>query len=187
MHDDKRDQFVDELLEAALKQYRGEEPRSGLEMRILTGVRTQERAARLRWLGWAVAACSGILAVIALTLHFAPTQLREPTPGASLPQPAATQPAPPMVPRQQPLLSPHRPARGVRRVAKRGSRPEQFPTPLPLTEQEELLLAYFNKTAKPDSIPETDENSAGGFEIPRIIVAALQIEPLDDSQSEQGK
>jgi hypothetical protein len=49
------------------------------------------------------------------------------------------------------------------------------------------LLAYFNKTAKPDSIPGTDENTAGGLEIPRITVAALQIEPLDDSQSEQGK
>jgi hypothetical protein len=72
-------------------------------------------------------------------------------------------------------------------VATRRSRPEQFPTPLPLTEQEKLLLAYFNKTAKPDSIPGTDENSAGGLEIPRIIVAALQIEPLDDSQSKQGK
>jgi hypothetical protein len=58
---------------------------------------------------------------------------------------------------------------------------------LPLTEQEKLLLAYFNKTAKPDSIPGTDENSAGGLEIPRIVVAALQIELLDDSQSEQGK
>jgi hypothetical protein len=58
---------------------------------------------------------------------------------------------------------------------------------LPLTEQEKLLVAYFDKPGKPDSITGTDENSAGGFEIPRIIVAALQIEPLDDSQSEQGK
>jgi hypothetical protein len=187
MHDDEPDPFVDELLEASLTQYRGQELRAGLEMRILAGVRTQARAARLRWLGWAVAVCAGILAVIALTLHFAPTQLRQPTPSASRPQPATTQPAPPMVSRQQPLLTPRRPAREVRRVATRHSRPGQFPTPLPLTEQEKLLLAYFNKTVKPDSIPGTDENSAGGLEIPRIIVAALQIEPLDDSQSDQGK
>ena len=187
MHDDEPDPFLDELLEASLKQYRGEEPRSGLEMRILAGIRTRERAARRRGLGWAVAVCAGILAVIALTLHFASSQLRQPTPSASLPQPATTQPAPPMVSRQHPLLSPRRPEARVRRVATRRSRPEQFPTPLPLTEQEKLLLAYFNKTAKPDSIPGTDENSAGGLEIPRIIVAALQIEPLDDSQSEQGK
>ena len=187
MHVDEPDPFVDELLEASLRQYRGEEPRSGLEMRILAGVRTQARAARLRWLGWAVAVCAGILAVIALTLHFAPTQLRQPIPSPSLPQPATTQPAPPMISRQQPLLSPPGPSRGVRRVVTRRSRPEQFPTPLPLTEQEKLLVAYFDKPGKPDSITGTDENSAGGFEIPRIIVAALQIEPLDDSQSEQGK
>jgi len=187
MHDDEPDPFVNELLEASLKQYRGEEPRAGLEMRILAGVRTQERAARLRWLGWAVAVCTGVLAVIALTLHFARAPQRQPTASALLPQAATTQPAPPMVSRQQPLLSPRRLASGVRRVATLRSRPEQFPTPLPLTEQEKLLLAYFNKTAKPDSIPGTDENSAGGLEIPRITVAALQIEPLDDSQSKQGK
>ena len=187
MHDDEPNPFVDELLEASLKQYRGEEPRSGLEMRILAGVRTQERAARFRWLGWAVAVCAGILAVIALALHFTRAPLRQPTPSASLPQPTATQPASPMVSRQRLLLSPRRPAREVRRVATRRSRPEQFPTPLPLTEQEKLLLAYFNKTAKPDSIPGTDENSVGSLEIPRIIVAALQIEPLDDSQPEKGK
>ena len=46
MHDDEPDPFVNELLEASLKQYRGEEPRSGLEMRILAGVRTQARAAQ---------------------------------------------------------------------------------------------------------------------------------------------
>lgn len=185
MHDDEADPFVDELLEASLKQYRGGEPRSGFEMRILAGVRTQERAARLRWLGWAVAVCAGILAVIALTLHFAPTQLRQPTPSASLPQPVTTPPAPQIVSQQAPRLGARRPPAQFRRVATRRSRPEQFPTPLPLTEQEKLLLAYFNKTARPDSIPGTDENSAGGLEIPRIIVAALQIELLDDSQSEQ--
>ena len=93
MHDDKRDQFVDQLLDASLRQYRGEEPRSGLEMRILASIRTRERAARVRGLGWAVAACAGILAVIAVTLHFAPTQLRRPTPSASLLQPVKTPPA----------------------------------------------------------------------------------------------
>ena len=187
MHDDEPDPFVNELLEASLKQYRGEEPRSGLEMRILAGVRTQEGAARLRWLGWAVAVCAGILAVIALTLHFARAPVRQPTPSASLPQPATTQPALPMVSRQQLLLSPRRPADGVRRVATRRSRPEQFPTPLPLTQQEKLLLAYFNKAAPAGSVPGAYGNTPDGLEIPRIKIAALEIEPLDDSQPEMAK
>ena len=49
MRDDEPDSFVDELLEASLRQYRGEEPRSGLETRILAGInlgtRFESRAA----------------------------------------------------------------------------------------------------------------------------------------------
>jgi hypothetical protein len=199
MHDDKRDQFVDELLEAALKRYRGEEPRSGLEMRILAGVRTQERAARLRWLGWAVAVCAGVLAAIVLTLHFARAPLRQPTPSAALPpKESGAQRAPlqqPLAQQLSPRFGAHRaplqpPQQRVRRVATRRSRPEQFPTPLPLTEQERLLLAFVNKATKPDLIAgtnETDEAAVSDLEIPRIKIAALETKPLDDSQPEQEK
>jgi hypothetical protein len=190
MHDDKPAPFVDELLEASLKQYRGEEPRSGLEMRILAGIRNRQRAARRRGLGWAVAACAGTLAIIVLTLHFARAPLRQPTPRAALPQPVTTQPAPPMVSREQLRLGPRKPPGGVRRVATRRSRPEQFPTPLPLTEQEKLLLAFLNKATKPDLVAgtnETEEAPVSDLEISRIKIAALEIKPLDDSQFEQGK
>ena len=199
MHDDEPDPFVDELLEASLKQYRGEEPRSGLEMRILAGVRTRERAARRRWLGWAVAVCAGILAVIVLTLHFARAPLRQPTPSASLPQPAATQPAPAMVSRQQPRLRLRGPGGPVHEPAGKVADPKtggpahvqsSFPLPYPLTEQEKLLLAYLSKATKPDLVAgtdETDEALITDLEIPEIKIAALEIKPLDDSQSEQEK
>ena len=214
MHDDKRDQFVDELLEASLKQYRGEEPRSGLEMRILAGIRTRERAAPWRGLAWAVAVCAGVLVAVVLTLRFMHTPLRQPAPPASLLQPAITPPA--MASRQQPRGSggaepgfssprlvqgpkekprtpkpPYGPKRsgggpGVRAT----KRPEQFPTPFPLTEQEKLLLALLNKATKPDLVAkrdETDEATVSGLEIPRIKIAALEIKPLEDSQSQQEK
>jgi hypothetical protein len=61
---------------------------------------------------------------------------------------------------------------------------------LPLTEQEKLLLAFLDKATKPDLVAgtnETDEAPVSDLEIPRIKVAALEIKPLDDSQSEQGK
>jgi hypothetical protein len=61
---------------------------------------------------------------------------------------------------------------------------------LPLTEQEKLLLAYLDNATRPDlaeGTKQTDEAPFRDLEIPRIIVAALQIEPLDGSQSEQGK
>ncbi len=194
MHDEKPDLFVDELLDASLKQYRGEEPRPGLEMRILAGIRTRERAARVRGLGWAVAACAGILAVIAVTLNFVPTQLRRSAPSASLPQPVTTPPArsgsadprfwgPRLV--HGPKEGPRTPKPGVR--ATHPARPEQFPTPFPLTEQEKLLLAYLNKAPKADLTPGTDEKAINDLEVPEITVAALKIKPLDDSQSEQEK
>jgi hypothetical protein len=196
MHDDKRDQFVDDLLEASLERYRGEEPRSGLEMRILAGIRTRQRAARRRSLGWAVAVGAGALATIVLALHFAPNQHRQPAPSAALPQPVAN---PPAMPLQQPppSLADHRaplqpPQQQVRRVATPRLRPEQFPTPYPLTEQEKLLLAYLDKATKPDSVAGTTEHGAdearvSDLEIPGIKIAALEIKPLDDSQSEQEK
>jgi hypothetical protein len=214
MHDDKRDQFVDELLEASLKRYRGEEPGSGLEMRILAGIRTRERAARWRGLGWAVAVCAGVLVAFVLTLRFVHTPLRQPAPRASLLQPVTTPPA--MVSQQQPRGSggaepgfsgprlvqgpkekPRTPKppcgpkpSGGRPGVRASKRPEQFPTPFPLTEQEKLLLALLNKATKPDLVAQTndtDEAPVSDLEIPRIKIAALEIKPLDDSQSQQEK
>jgi len=192
MHDDNRDQFLDQLLEASLKQYRGEEPRPGLETRILAGIRTRERAAWRIWLGWAVAVSTGILAIVALALHFARAPVRQPTPSASLPQSPMSGSADPRFwgPRlvHRPKEKPRTPNPGVR--ATKPARPEQFPTPLPLTEQEKLLFAYLGKTPKPDlaaGTDETDEATVTELAIPGIKIAALEIKPLDDSQSEQGK
>jgi hypothetical protein len=197
MHDDKRDQFMDELLEASLKRYGGEEPRSGFEMRILAGIRTRERAAQRRGLGWALAACAGTLAIVVLTLRFAPARLGQPTPRATLSQPNVKPPArsgsadprfggPRLV--RGPEKKPRTLNSGVR--ATRLVRPEQFPTPSPLTEQEKLLLAYVNKTTKPDLFAENsqrDQAHLRDLEMPKIEIAPLEMKPLDDSQPEQGK
>jgi hypothetical protein len=59
-----------------------------------------------------------------------------------------------------------------------------------LTEQEKLLLVYFDKATKPDLVAGTNqanEAAVGDLEIPEIRIAALEIKPLNDSQSEQGK
>lgn len=194
MHDDKPDRFVDDLLEASLARYRGEEPRAGLEMRVLAGVRSRERAARRRWLGWAVAGCAGLVAVIALTLHFARAPRRQPTPSASLGQPAAKAPA--MASEAQPSLRPSGPvqrageeprtARTAVRATK-PTRPEQFPTPMPLTEQEKLLLAYVSKAGKAglaEGANATGQTPITELTISAIKIAPLEIKPLDSSQSD---
>ncbi len=191
MHDNKPDQFVDELLEASLKQYRAEEPRAGLEMRVLAGVRSRQGAARRRRLVWALAACVGMLAAIVLALHSARAPRREPVISSPGPRQTAKTAASPgsadsriWSPRlvQGPREKPRAPKPGVRAT----NRPEQFPTPMPLTEQEKLLLTYFANTTKPDLLAETNK-ADGAAEISNIKVAPLEIEPLDDSESGQGK
>ena len=191
MHDDKPDQFVDELLEASLKQYRAEEPRAGLEMRVLAGVRSRQGAVRRRRLVWALAACAGTLAAIVLALHSARAPRREPVISSSAPRQTAKTAASPgsadsrlWSPRlvQGPKEKPRTPKPGVRAT----KRPEQFPSPLPLTDQEKLLLTYFANTTKPDLLAETNK-ADGAAEISNIKVAPLEIEPLDDSESGQGK
>jgi hypothetical protein len=57
---------------------------------------------------------------------------------------------------------------------------------MPLTEQEKLLLTYFAKTTKPDLLVETNKADEAA-EISNIQVTPLEIEPLNDSQSGQGK
>jgi len=81
-----------------------------------------------------------------------------------------------------------RTAKSAARAAKsaKPARPEQFPTPMPLTEQEKLLLIYLANTSKPDLLAETNHADVA-MDIPSIKVAPLEIQPLAVSQSEQGK
>ena len=191
MHDEKTDQFVDELLDASLKQYGGEEPRAGLEMRLLAGVRSRRRAATRRRLMWALAVCAGALAAVALVVHSAHSPIRHRLTTAYGPRPAAKSVANPggadsriLSPRLVPG-SKEKP-RTAKPAVRATRRPEQFPTPMPLTEQEKLLLTYFSKTGKPDLHAETNKADEAA-EISNINVAPLEIEPLDNSQSGQVK
>lgn len=59
MRKDNLDRFVEELLDAALANHRGEEPRAGLEERTLANLREQSRAANSlsrKWMSVMVAA-----------------------------------------------------------------------------------------------------------------------------------
>ena len=194
MHDNKPDQFVDELLEASLKQYRAEEPRAGLEMRVLAGVRSRQGAVRRRRLVWALAACAGTLAAIVLALHSARAPRREPVISSSAPRQTAKTAASPgsadsrlWSPRL--VQGPREKPRTPKPVVRAAKRPEQFPTPMPLTEQEKLLLVYLSRVGKPDQSAKDDKEGAPitDLEISTIQIAPLEIKALDDSQSESGK
>lgn len=195
MRDDKQDHFVGELLEATLKRLGGEEPRAGLELRVLAGVRSRQGAARRRRMVWTLAACAGMVAAIVLVLHSTHAPGRHRVASASLPQqtpkPLASSgsadsrfwsPRLAQAPRQKPRT----PKPGIRAT----KRPEQFPTPMPLTEQEKLLMAYFDKATKPDAVvgaTATNEAPVTDLRIPGIEITPMEIKPLDDAQSETEK
>lgn len=77
MREDNRDRFVEELLDAALANHHGAEPRTGLEERVLANLRQQPRMARTaRSISWnsapvmiAVAAVLALFAVDHLVNH----------------------------------------------------------------------------------------------------------------------
>lgn len=137
---------IDELLDAALQRYGMAEPRVGLEGRVLARLRAREPGIQpARW--WAVAG------VVALALVVAIPYLRVATSNPSQIPLARTVGPPPAIA----LVRSHRLTmeglpRGLanRRPSSRqeGERVDavpkldQFPSPMPLTEQEQILAQY---------------------------------------------
>ncbi len=64
-------------------------------------------------------------------------------------------------------------------------RPEQFPTPAPLTEQETLLLLYLQRTPASELATTTTEEPIEDLKIPELAFAPLEIRPL--SEGEHGQ
>jgi hypothetical protein len=134
---------MDGLLEAALKQYGAAEPRPGLEGRILANLRAAERdRPRPRvwlWLPLLIGAAAILLVGMAVVLR---------THTANLPLATGNRPAVPVpqaeteAPKRADLVPvPHRRHR-KENVASSVPRLEQFPSPQPLSEQEEILARY---------------------------------------------
>jgi len=178
--DDNEKRFVNELLDASLRRYAGAEPRPGLEGRVLAGVRTRQQAARRRtaW-AWAIGITTVATMVALLVIHL-PRRQPAPLPAiakgpANVSAPAATTLAPPVQPRL-----PRRPRRRAP-PAQVDTRPQQFPTPRPLSEQEKLLVAYaqaLKGSSTPASAWRSDQYQEHDLEIPPLSIAAIKIEPL---------
>jgi len=146
-HDKDR---LDEWLGGVLQRYGAVEPRAGLEGRILTNLAVHERRARRRGRGWAFLSATAATASLVILL-MAGWHMRQKgivNPPAKMPavanrsaggQQSATgsHAIPAAVPRH---------ARKRRQPLNAGERPEpklnQFPSPRPLSEQEQLLAEY---------------------------------------------
>lgn len=185
MADRESDDAIDQLLDSVLSQYSSVEPRPGLETRILASIADSRSAISsrhsiLRW-AWAAGIAAAFAAIAVFSL------LSRPTPRAPQSSHAAqtrTQPAveAPVVQVRHPqddlrqVRAAHPRSATVRRARAIDVRQEIFPTPVPLSEQEVLLLQYLSQTPRqeklaqshPDPWPDVGalEDGAGSF--PRV-------------------
>jgi len=140
---------LDPALDAALRRYASVEPRPGLEDRVLASLRSQHvRAAEHAWWRWGLAAAlAAVVVVLALAWRpekpapLAQTPVTHQTP-LEAPPPAAEATAYNGVPHASPRRRTERHATSTIEPAEANPRLEIFPSPQPLSEQEQLLAAY---------------------------------------------
>lgn len=173
MSDKRNDQFVDELLDAALAQYSRTEPQAGLEARLRQRLEEEQaRPARAGWIWIPVAATAAV--VLGVTVLY--VSRRAPAEQESQPRVARVAPgeAPAPVP---PLAAP--PAAGRRTAAAQpprlgAPRLEQFPAPAPLSEEERLLLRYAQQARAEQVVAAR----LGAGKLAELSIEPLRIPPL---------
>lgn len=171
---DLNGQGLNELFDAALAGYGSEDPRPGLEGRILARLKNAEGSGRPRLQVWGLAVSTAVLVLLAVIL--APR--RRPAPAASGSTMAAPQPgisALAVAPKAHELnASAARPPSVTVQVR----RPEQFPTPAPLSEQEKMLLLYVKEQPRPVLAAPAAKPAGEELEIPELTIASLKIKGL---------
>jgi len=138
---------LDRILDAALEKYASAEPRAGLEDRILATLHSAEiPVSHGAWWHWSLAAVLAALLVV-LAIGLRSTRTREKVADTNTP-PAQTVPAQSESPRvhHDDGAGSHTPihfaARHHNPAAPKNPKLDQFPSPHPLSEQEQLLARY---------------------------------------------
>jgi hypothetical protein len=172
MADQEKDRQMQlgDMLDSLLANYSSAEPRSGLETRILANLREAEKKApqgwwNFKWIWAGVVAAAIVVAVVLINGRHRvelPTHVIVKT-SQPAPQPEI-HPHAPVAPQQMAKAPRHKPSAlpTVRQdvALVRSQRPANFPTPVPLSEQERMMFAYLENTPKEvvvAQIPSTDE------------------------------
>jgi len=183
---------IDILLDAALASYANPAPSPAMTNRILAStVRASNRPKLPRWFAWSIPALAALLLLAIFLMHHSASphqkSLVAANPALSRPPisnaPAAVAPgATPLSPR-----APQRPARAIRAMepaphslAILRPRLEVFPTPTPLTPEEQALAEMVNRN--PGGVTRQIAQSATtpqSQQIEPIHIAAIQIPPLN--------
>jgi hypothetical protein len=164
MADQDKEKQLDQLLDSVLSQYSAVEPRPGLETRIMARIvepgSASSRRLVLRWL-WAGAAATALAAIIIFGFFARPAMRTQPSPNRArtLPTPSLS-PAPIAKTSPERIQSGHiRPAQrtsaAVGKVSRVNVRQLVFPTPVPLSEQEILLLRYLSRTPRQELLAQS--------------------------------
>jgi hypothetical protein len=136
-----RDHLIDEWLEGALERSGRAEPRPGLDNRILASLNAERERVRVRdwswWPAWAGVAAILLIAGVAL---FTKTQRLEPRLMSHVTPPLVSKSLEPRVMPSARKLPVH-----ATRRQKAAPRLEQFPSPQPLSEQEQILTRYIQQ------------------------------------------
>jgi len=178
-NDRNEDGKLDRTLDALLSAYSSAEPRPGLETRILAQVREasgRRKAWSVRWM-WIGAAFAAAVIVLAIYLSRpalrpqVPEIVRQPAPAEKIqPSPAPRISSPPTTETVGQKRDPQQDKARNRRIGQSqlaDLRQEVFPAPVPLSQQEKLLLRYLSGTpreeviaqSRPDEPP--DDTDAG--------------------------
>jgi hypothetical protein len=189
MNKEKLDQFMDQLLDAGLTRLRSEHPRPGLPDRVLVNLRAEQRPAfELRW-PWLLATAAALTVVVAgvfLTWHRVPSSSvpvavssKAATPEIpQLPQPGGTEhpsiaSVKPATPAPQTTLLQHEP---VERQMVRGPMKAVFPSPMPLSKEEQLLVSLASLPQQPDLKALAAHEGEDGY----LRIDPLNIPPLEE-------
>jgi hypothetical protein len=179
-----RNAFVDELLDASLARYAQAEVRPGLERRIEAALQTAPAPAAFPWRWLPLAAAAVFL--IAAGLYFlrgheprVPEVAEHPkaavAPMVTAPQgtqrAAASAPIVNPTAVKQPVAS-----HALVAAASASSRREQFPSPIALSEQEQLLVRFVNQSSPKELQALARQNRAEP--IKDLHVDALEIPPV---------
>jgi hypothetical protein len=177
----ERHPLSDDLLDQGLRQYGQTLSRPGLENRILANLRLEkEKQMVWPWQRWAVPAAA-VAVALTVVVVWRPTA-KAPEIGHVLNSPRLVVPSPVSIrgsasPRQQLRASPRKriaPGLALPR------QPERFPSPRPLSSQEELLLAYVSRNPAQEVLATAREaNSTEQVHVQELQVNPLHIDPME--------
>lgn len=178
---------LDQVLDQALTSYVAQEPRTGIEQRVLARIRSEGAVRRFTWWRWALLAPAAACALLAVVLwphqDLKKAAMMPATETAHTVTPVRTEPTEPVLKEVQAVRK-HRP----HLVAVVAKKPESlpkldvFPTPEPMSPQMQALAAYVEQ--HPRQAQETLANEPTKIVIAPIQIAAIEIKPLVKLQDE---